>query len=324
MKKKIAVTPTSFGKYDKSPLTLLEERGFKIKLNPYGRKLGREEFFELSNDAVGIIAGTEQIDASVLESLPKLKVISRCGTGMDNIDMNTAKRLGIEIYNTPDASTLAVAELTVGLILNLLRKIHKMDSEMRHGKWEKHMGNLLFGKKIGIIGFGRIGKKVAELLMPFGCKIRYYDIRTEDGGLRTEPKERTQPLETKTQSSSLSPQSSSLDELFKECDIVSIHVSSNKQIIGEGEIKLIKNGACLINVSRGGVVDENALYNALKENHLAGAALDVFEDEPYTGHLIELDNVILTPHIGSYAKESRIEMERQAVKNLLKRLEGDQ
>ena len=314
---KIAITTTSFGKYDKEPLNLLKENGFKIILNPYGRKLKKEEVIELCRDAVGIIAGTEILDADVLEKLTQpsvltsqtsLKVISRCGTGLDNIDLNAAKRLGVKIYNTPNALTLAVAELTVGLILNLLRKINQMDISIKHSKWEKLMGNLLSAKKVGIIGFGRIGRKVAELLIPFGCEIRYYDIKEEFRDLGIEGF-RDKDYEM-----------IKLEELLRISDIISIHVSSKEQIIGENEIRMMKKGSWLVNVARGGVVDENALYMALKERHLAGAAVDVFEQEPYTGPLIELNNVILTPHIGSYALETRVEMERQAVENLLKGL----
>ena len=308
MKEEIVVTTTSFAKYDRTPLTLLDEKGFHLILNPYGRRLNKNELVELSKDAVGIIAGTEQIDASVLESLPKLKVISRCGIGIDNIDLDATKRRGIKVLSTPDAPTIAVAELTVGLILNLLRKINHMDTLMKNWKWEKVMGSLLFGKKVGIIGFGRIGKKVSELLAPFDCEVRYYDIRTEDEGQRTEAKGFRTDFES----------------LLKISDIVSIHVSLKERIIGENEIRIMKKGAWLVNASRGGVVDENALYEALKEGYLAGAALDVFEDEPYTGPLRKLDNVILTPHIGSYALEARVKMERQAVENLLKGLEEGQ
>lgn len=309
--KKIVITTTSFGEYNKMPLILLKERGVEIKFNPYSRKLEKNEVVELCKNSIGIIAGTEALDADTLEYLaksavlqPSLKVISRCGTGLDNIDLDAAKRLGIKVFNTPDAPTGAVAELTVGLILNLLRKVNQMDTGIRNGKWEKLMGNLLYGKMVGIVGFGRIGRKVTELLGSFGCEIRYYDIRTEDEELRTEWK----GLRTE------------FEELLKTCDILSLHVSSGKQIIGENEIRMMKKGAWLVNVSRGAVVNEEALYQALKANYLSGVALDVFEQEPYTGPLKELDNVILTPHIGSYAKESRVRMEIQAVENLLRGL----
>lgn len=294
---KIAITTSSFGKYESTLLASLKNKRFNVVLNPHGRKLKKEEIAVLCRDAIGIIAGTEIYDRETLEELAGLKVISRCGTGMDNVDIDASKRLGIKVFNTPNAPTVAVAELTIGLILNLLRKVSQMDLAIRNNKWEKLMGNLLSEKKVGIIGFGRIGKKVAELLMSFGCEIRYYDIRTDDGELRNEKIE--------------------LNELLKISDIISIHVSSKEQIIGENEIKQMKEGAWLVNVSRGEVVDENILYMTLKEGHLAGAALDVFEQEPYTGPLRELENVILTPHIGSYAKEARIKMEMEAVENLL-------
>lgn len=314
---KIAITTTSFGKYDEKPLGLLKSKGYEVIFNTYGRTLKKNEIVEICKNAVGIIAGTEQLDADILEnlttpiypqssvidSLSYLKVISRCGTGVDNIDIIAAERFGVEVFNTPDAPILAVAELTIGLMLNLLRKINQADSAIRKGKWEKPMGNLLTGKKVGIIGFGRIGRKVAKLLVSFGCEIRYYDIK---GGLRGKGARIKCVKE--------------MNKLLKECDIVSLHVSSKEQIISKYEISLMKKGAWLINVSRGGVVDEDALYHALLENHLAGAAIDVFEQEPYTGKFKDLENIILTPHIGSYSKESRVRMEIEAVENLLKGL----
>lgn len=299
--KKIGITTTSFGQYDENPLKTIQASGYDVVLNPYGRKLKKDEIVELCKDTAGIIAGTELMDAEILEKLTDLKVISRCGTGLDNIDLSAAKRLGIKVFNTPDAPTIAVAELTIGLILNLLRKINRMDFALRQDRWEKLMGNLLYGKNVGIIGFGRIGRKVAELLKHFGCKIKYYDTRI---AVEEQDAERVE-----------------LSELLKDSDIISIHVSTKEQIIGESEIKQIKKGAWLVNVSRGGVVDENALYHALKEGYLTGAAIDVFVQEPYMGPLKEMNNVILTPHIGSYAKEVRIKMEKVAVENLLKGLE---
>ncbi|VVB88576.1 Glyoxylate reductase [uncultured archaeon] len=299
MKNKIAITTTSFGDHDEMPLNLLKENGFEIAFNPYGRKLKKEEIIEFCKDVMGIVAGTETLDAEIIKKLTNLKVISRVGTGMDNVDLEAARSSGIKVFNTPDGPTSAVAELTVGLMLDLLRMFSQMDRELRVGKWEKRMGSLLYGKNVGIVGFGRIGKKVAELLKPFGCEIAYTDPYVKDGllGLKR----------------------LSLEELLCWADIISLHVSvkDNKPLIMEKEFKLIKKGSWLVNVSRGGVVDENALYGALKSYHLSGAALDVFEHEPYKGSLIELDNIILTPHIGSYARESRIEMEKQAVENLL-------
>ncbi len=298
---KIAITTTTFGEYDDSPIELCRKKGFEVALNPHGRKIKAEELMELAKDAVGLVAGTEPITEEALLKLRSLKVISRCGAGLDNVDLKAAGKLGIKVFNTPDAPTLAVAELTIGLILGLLRKISRMDSDIRKNKWEKLMGNLISGKKVGLIGFGRIGRRVAGLLKPFSCEVAYADPFVEDGldGFKR----------------------LKMQELLSWADIISVHVSVSNTIIGEKEISLMKKGGWLINVSRGGVVDEGALYKALKAKHLSGAALDVFEKEPYDGALKELDNAILTPHIGSYAVEARVEMEIQAVKNLLKGIE---
>jgi len=297
---KIAITTTTFGEYDKGPLNLLSKNGFQVIPNPYERKLKKGEVIELCKDAVGIIAGTETLDADIMETLVNLKVVSRCGTGVDNVALVDADRIGIKVYNTPDAPTLAVAELTVGFMINLLRKVSQMNMELKAGQWQKRMGNLLCEKRVGIKGFGRIGRKVAELLKSFGCEIAYADPFVEDGLLGL--------------------QRMSLKDMLCWADIVTIHVGVHEKLMGEKEFQCMKEGALIINTSRDGVVDETILYEYLRNGHLSGAALDVFEEEPYSGALKELDNVILTPHIGSYAKEARVEMERLAVENLLKGL----
>lgn len=304
--RKVFIATTSFGKEDDSPLELLRNAGLDIHMNPYGRKLTEDEAMELLSDTDYLIAGTEPLTARVLKSAKKLKVISRCGVGMDNVDQKVAARLGIKVYNTPFGPTMAVAELTVGLILDLLRRVTIMDREVRAGIWKKRMGNLLNGKKIGIIGFGRIGQKVAELLMPFGVELAHCDICACDCSLPVSPM--------------------AMDELLAWADIVTLHCSASQSggaLLGAEQLSKIKKGSWLVNASRGGLVDEAALYHALKDGHLAGAALDVFEKEPYRGPLAELDNIILTPHIGSYAREGRIEMEIQAVENLLKGLRDE-
>ncbi|MGB9499236.1 MAG: phosphoglycerate dehydrogenase [Dissulfuribacterales bacterium] len=302
---KIAITTTSFGKFDNQPLQCLNDEGYEVVLNPYGRKLSGHEAVELAKNAAGIIAGTESLDRSVLKNLPCLKIISRCGAGVDNIDLETASELNIKVLNTPFGPTLAVAELTVGLILDLLRKSTWMDREMRAGVWKKRMGNLLFGKKVGIIGLGRIGKMTAQLLMPFGCELGYYDSADDIQGL-----------------DNLTMKRLTLNDLLHSSDIISVHVSGKyeKPLLGDQEFKTMKEGSWIVNVSRGGAIDEDLLYNAIKDGRLAGAAMDVFEKEPYNGPLKNLENIILTPHIGSYAKEARTEMERQAAINLIEGL----
>jgi len=301
---KIVITTSSFATYDSSPLDELGKNQIDYTINLYGRKLTKDEVVDLAKDADGLVAGTEPLNEEVLRKLPELKVISRCGAGLDNVDLEKAKELNIKVFFFFYGPTLAVAELTLGLMLDLLRKITTMDRELRKSLWKKQMGSLLTGKKVGIWGFGRIGQKVAQLLAPLGVEIAYYDIRTVEGAIP--------PLKSKS-------------ELLSWADIITLHCSANadgKYAIGETELKLMKDNAWLINASRGGLVVETALYSALKKGNLAGAALDVFENEPYTGPLCELDNVILTPHIGSYAKEGRIQMEIQAVRNLIDGLQN--
>lgn len=302
---KILITTTTFGEYDYTPLTMLKEAGYEVVPNPYKKKLTKQEAFSLySSDVCAVIAGLETIDKDIIANAAQLKVISRCGTGLENVDVDFAKKRGIKVFNTPDAPVDAVAELTVGLILSLCRGISLADREVHAGIWKKRMGCLLNGKKVGIIGFGRIGKRAGILLKALGAKILYYDPFVEP-------------------SPSDSFRKAELYELLREADIVSLHLSyseNNRNLIGKKELSLMKKGALLVNVSRGGVVDEKALYTALKEGHLAGAGLDVFENEPYNGDLKGLDNVIMTPHIGSYAKEARIKMEIEAAENLIRAL----
>lgn len=300
MEKRVLISTTTFGEFDNTPFGILTRSGFAYVLNPYKRKLTSAEVVNLAKDATGIIAGTEQLGEDVFSCLPHLKVVSRCGAGMDNVDLVAAKKYGIKIYNTPDAPTLAVAELTVGFILNILRNISQMDKNIHVGKWDKQMGNLLYKKNIGIVGFGRIGQKVCELLSIFGTNLAYYDVVTKKTSLVCAQKD--------------------FKELLSWADIVTFHLSFSeigKPLIGEKELTYMKKGSWVINVARGSVIDEGALYRAMKSGHIAGAALDVFSEEPYAGPLTELPNVLLTPHIGSYAKEARIQMEIQAVENLL-------
>lgn len=309
---RVLITTSVFGKDDASPLTILKNAGFEGVINPYGRRLTEDEVLDLLLEVkpVGMIAGVEPITARVLRQAESLKVISRCGIGLDNVDLDAAEGLGIAVTNTPDAPTRAVAELTVGLIFNLLRRISFLDRELRRGNWVKETGCLVRGRKVGIIGLGRIGKGVAEMLLALGARVSGTDISPDSGWL----KEKHVPL-------------LSLEELLKQSEILCLHVShmaGNRHLIGREEMASMPEGAYLVNASRGEVIDHDALYSLLTAGHLSGAALDVFDREPYTGPLTGLDNVILTPHVGSYAKETRSEMEMQAVRNLLNALDAHQ
>ena len=306
MKVKIAITTTSFAKLDEQPLLLLSDSRFDVVLNSYGRKLSRDEVVELAADAVGLIAGTEQLDISVLEKLPKLKCISRLGVGMDNIDIDVAKQKGIKLYKTQTTPAPAVAELALGLMIDSARKISNQNSDLKSGTWQKKMGNILQGKTLGIVGLGTIGKTLVKLVKGFNFKILGYDLYQDEH------------FKTK-----YGVTYCDLDTLLAKSDIVSIHLNlsdETNQLMNEEQISKMKPDSILINTSRGEIIDEEALFNALKDKKILGAGLDVFNDEPYSGPLKKLNNIILTPHIGSYAKELRIQMEIETVENLLRGL----
>jgi D-3-phosphoglycerate dehydrogenase len=306
MKLDIFVALSTFSEFDAVPLNLLKESGLRYSLNTLGHRLNQQEIIKLAAEARGIIAGVEPYDSYVLENLPNLKCISRCGVGFDNIDIAKAKEKGIIIKNTPDVVVQPVAELTIAMIFDLLRKLTEQTVLMKEHRWSKISGNMLSGRKIGILGLGRIGKKVAEMLVTLGGRVWGTDIVPDVGWAK---KKKVQIV--------------SFEELLRECDIISVHISpseSDKFILGKEQIQKMKQGTLVINTSRGSLIDEEALYEGLKSGQLGGAALDVFSKEPYDGILCRLNNVILTPHIATLTRESRTEMEIEAVKNLLEYL----
>ena len=298
----VLITTSSFG-IDPDVLRALEKAGARVELNPFKRKLTEAEALELlgKHKPVGMIAGVEPLTAKVLEAASAhLKFISRCGIGLDSVDLSAAKRLGIEVVNTPDAPSQAVAELAVALMLSVLRRVAESDRALRGGKWQALMGRLLGDKTIGVIGLGRIGARVARICAGFGCAVLGYDPHEAAGA----------PGVDKV----------SLDELLSESDVVTLHVplsDENRHLIGKDALAKMKKGAIVVNASRGGLVDETAVYEALKSCELAGAGLDCFEREPYDGPLKDLPNVVLTSHMGSAAEECRARMEREAAENLV-------
>jgi len=308
LKKNILTSPSSMGEVGQQPFEILRLNGYQIINNPFGRKLTEDEVIELAKDCVGIVAGVEPLTKKVIAALPKLKCISRVGVGMDNVDLEYAKQKGIIVVNTPDGPTRGVAELTLAMALSLLRRIPQADAEMKKKQWKKHIGNLIFNKQIGIIGLGRIGKMVAELFRGIGNPVIGYDINPD----KDWAKKKGIGLK-------------SFEEVVSQSDILSLHIPANKDktpMIGLNEINNMKSNAFLINLARGGVVDEEALYQSLLSNKIAGAAIDVFSIEPYNGLLCELDNVVLTPHLGSYATEGKLQMEIDAVNNLITELKN--
>lgn len=303
MTDKIVLGPSSFAEIDKTPLNRLLAAGYEIVDNPFKRKLTKTELLELlTSDVVGIIAGLEPLDREVLER-SKLRVVSRVGSGISNVDLQAAQELGIAVRSTPNGPTQAVAELTLGALLSLLRMIPLMDQALHRGEWSKKIGTQLEGKTVAIIGFGRIGRRVAELLAPFRVKLIVVDPNLTDSAaadFSRLPLEQALPL----------------------ADIITLHSSGEECLIGTRAFALMKTGAVILNVARGGLIDEECLVKALEEGKIAGAWIDTFKKEPYTGPLCRFPNVILTPHIGSYTLDCRKQMETEAVDNLLSVLQG--
>ena len=282
---------------------------FVIRRNKLGRKLIEEEIVDKLQNCEGVIAGTENYCESVLSALPGLKVISRLGVGLDNIDMIASNEKNIKVLTTKSSPALAVAELTLGLIMNLLRKISLHNNQMRKGIWQKIMGSLLSGKTVGIIGLGTIGKYLVQITK--GMQLNYLAFdKFEDQQFAKEN----------------NIEYCQLNELLKRSDIVSIHINLSNEtndLFDSNALEKMKPTAILINTSRGECINEAALKKALDEKQIAGAGLDVYSNEPYKGCLLECDNVTTTPHIGSYAREIRIEMEMEAAENLIKGLTNE-
>ncbi|MBC1724511.1 NAD(P)-dependent oxidoreductase [Listeria seeligeri] len=271
-----------------------------------GEELTEENLIKKAAKVDAIICPlSTQITAKVLESAENLKIVANIGAGFDNIDVKKAKELGIAVTNTPDVSTEATAELTLGLILAVARRITEGDRLCRETPEEFKgwaptffLGTELTGKTLGIIGLGRIGQAVAKRAVAFGMKIIYSGHNQKDWDAEFVSQE----------------------ELLKRSDVVTIHAAYNpdlKHLINEETLRMMKPSAFLINAARGPVVEEAALVKALKNEEIAGAALDVFEFEPKIGEELRgLDNVVLTPHIGNATVETRSEMGRMAISNV--------
>ena len=306
---KVLITPTvSFGKFSIG-YERLRQAGCEPIKSPYQHPLKEKELMETIRGIDGLIIGADKVTAEVISRADRLKVISKHGVGLDNVDVEKATSRGIVVANGPGTNDDAVADLTFGLILSLARKIPQADRGVKEGKWEKIIGVGLKGKTLGIIGAGRIGKKVIKRASGFDMKVLVYDIY-QDAKLAKE----------------LDFEYVSLQRLLQESDFVSLHVpftENTKGMIGEEEIKSMKNSAYFINTARGGVIDEKALIKALKERKIAGAAVDAFSQEPpITNPLLKLDNIITTPHMGADTKEAIRNMDLVSVENVIRVLKG--
>jgi D-3-phosphoglycerate dehydrogenase len=300
---RIGISTSSFGIPDNSPLLMLKRSGIDIRMNPYGRRLNRSEAIEFVQDLDGLIAGLEPLDREVLESATHLKVIARVGIGMDNIDHEAAAELGIKVSNTPDPPSFAVAEMTVAALLSLVRDICGFSTSMKSGLWEKRVTASLKDMTVHLIGFGRIGRKVAEMLTPFEVNFLITD-----------------PLISEADISGIG-RLVSLEEGLREADVISLHASGKEIILGPKEMSIVKTGAILLNSARGDLVDETALLDAIESGSIGAAWFDTFWEEPHQGALLEVPDILLTPHVSTYTSTCRCAMETEAVENLLRDLE---
>lgn len=306
---RVLITTVPFGAHNNLPLELLASAEAEYSINPLGRRLKEEELAQMAIDAEVIIAGTEPITAMVMKAAPNLKLISRVGIGLDNVDLLAARERGIAVSYTPEAPAPAVAELTIGLILSLLRHTNLANLKMHRGEWDRQMGRRMSEVTIGVIGTGRIGSRVLRRIPVFGTP------RTLVNDLN--PERKLVP--------ELKLEWVSKEDIYREADVISVHVPMTKQthnMIGAKQLRQMKPDALLINTSRGGIINESDLYQAMREGHLGGAAIDVFEDEPYGGPLAEIDRCLLTCHMGSMSIDCRSRMEIEATEEVVRFLRG--
>ena len=278
------------------------------ELKKMGHELFLAEKIEVTDDLISnceifIVRSKTKVRKDLLDKATNLKLIVRAGVGLDNIDLNEAKKRGVQVKNTPEAPSVAVAELTIGLILSVTRKISYLDSRIKEGVWAKKEGKgmELFGKTLGVIGTGRIGQEVIKRAIAFGMNVLGYDI------IKYAELERLENFKYV-----------SLDYLLKNSDIITLHVpllDATRHMINKDAIEKMKDGVIIVNASRGGLIDEKALLEALKSRKVSGAALDVFETEPNPDpELVKLPNVVATPHVGSQTRETQDKIALEIVK----------
>lgn len=300
---KILVTPRSITKNGHLALQSLTDSGYEIVFSTPGVQADEDELIGLLPGCVGYLAGVEKVSARVLEAAPSLKVISRNGTGIDNIDLEAAQRLGIKVCRAEGANARGVAELALAMMLSLARSIPFGDAAIKSNGWERRQGVEMEGRSLGIIGCGQIGKLVAGFGLALGMRVSAYDICKDES---FKPSNRFAYAE--------------LEKVLAESDFISLHCppKRGKPIIDEAAIAGMKKGVYIINTARAGLLDEEAVLRAIGNGHISGVATDVFENEPPSaGDFISSDRVITSPHIGGFTVESVSRAVTVAVENLI-------
>ena len=306
---KALITTVPFCEKNRLPLELLKNAGVDCRINPLNKKLTEDELAELAGDCDALIAGTEPITDKVMARAAKLRLISRVGIGLDSVDLAAAKRRGIKVSYTPDAPAPAVAELTLGLMLALLRSVHVSNAQMHQGQWKRIFGRRIAEITVGVIGVGRIGTRVLRRMRGFGTpRILVNDI------LPNLELNREFKLEWTTK-----------EQIYKEADLISLHLPLTRttaNMIRREQLLQMKPDALLVNTSRGGIVHEEDLYGVMADGRLGGAAVDVFEREPYAGNLAKIERCLLTSHMGSMSVDCRTRMEIEAAEEAVRFFTG--
>jgi D-3-phosphoglycerate dehydrogenase len=309
---RVLVTPTSFGRDDSRLRTELEAAVGEVIYNPTTRPLSSSELVDLLPGCHGYIAGLDTVDRAALEAADRLEIIARYGAGVDRVDLDVAKEKGIMVTNTPGANTVSVAELAIGLMLSVARSIPQANAATKSGEWPRLNGLSLESRVVGLVGFGAIGRAVAHRLQGFDCTIVAYD-----------------PFPNEQVAQTLNVTLLSLADLLGQADVVSLHLPATPEtrgMVDAGFLGQMKPGAILINTARGEIIDEAALLAALESGHLRGAGLDAFASEPPgTGNpLLQLPQVIATPHTGAHTDGATNGMGWGALRNLLSALRGEE
>jgi D-3-phosphoglycerate dehydrogenase len=305
----VLITTVPFAQNNRLPVEMLESAGIEYVINPIGRKLKEDELADMVGDFDVLVAGTEPITEKVFARAPKLKLVSRVGIGLDSVDLLAAEKRGIQVCYTPDAPAPAVAELTIGLMFSLLRSIHISNHQLHSGHWQRIFGRRITEITVGVIGTGRIGTRVLRRISAFGNpRVLVNDIT---------PNHKLVP--------ELKLEWVGKEEIYRNADLISLHLpltAQTKNMIRKEHLRLMKPDALIINTSRGGIINEQDLADVMNAGHLAGAAIDVFEHEPYTGPLASIERCLLTAHMGSMSVDCRTRMEIEATEEAVRYITG--
>lgn len=296
----------------KEAMEILEKNGYILELNPFDRTMTEDELIERIKGASALVAGSDKVTKRVLEAgSPTLKIVAKQGVGYNTIDIEAAKELGIAVTITPGANSKSVADLTMGLILNAARNISGMDRAIRNNEWYRYTGCELNNKIIGIVGMGHIGGEVAKRAYAFGMKILAYDIYPRQDFIEK-----------------YNVTYVSLEKLFKQSDIITLHapaIKATENMINRDSLNLMKSTAILVNAARGELINEEDLYEALKNKKIGFAALDVYKNEPLkNSKLTELENIVFTAHAGAYTKSAIIGAGVIASEEIVRVLSGEE